>query len=61
MLLSTTRLEELCQSAMQAGALGAKLTGGGGGGCMIALCADLEQAEHVRVALGDQAFVTEAG
>jgi mevalonate kinase len=36
-LVSTSRLEELCRIAEAAGAYGAKLTGGGGGGCMIAL------------------------
>ena len=36
--LSTPELEELIHIARQHGALGAKLTGGGGGGSMIALC-----------------------
>ncbi len=36
---STPRLEEACQRARDAGALGAKLTGAGGGGCIIALAA----------------------
>ncbi|MGB0679086.1 MAG: mevalonate kinase [Polyangiales bacterium] len=35
--VSTPRLDALCQTAMQAGALGSKLTGSGGGGAMIAL------------------------
>jgi hydroxymethylglutaryl-CoA reductase len=38
--LSTPELEELMHVARDAGALGAKLTGGGGGGSMIALCPD---------------------
>ena len=36
--LSTPELEELVYLARNAGALGAKLTGGGGGGSMVALC-----------------------
>lgn len=38
--VSTWELEELVQIARQNGALGAKLTGGGGGGSIIALCED---------------------
>ena len=38
--LSTPELEELVHIARSNGALGAKLTGGGGGGSMIALCPD---------------------
>ncbi|WP_163193053.1 mevalonate kinase [Clostridium thermarum] len=37
-------LDSLIAAAKHAGALGAKLTGGGQGGCMIALAAGLEQA-----------------
>ncbi|MDI3291156.1 mevalonate kinase [Polyangium sp. 15x6] len=37
LFVSTSELEELCALARSAGALGAKLTGGGGGGCVIAL------------------------
>jgi mevalonate kinase len=62
LLLSTARLEEMCQVAEKTGALGAKLTGGGGGGCMIALCENAEQAEPVKAALGAlgrEAFVAE--
>ena len=36
--VSTPELEKLIEIARDAGALGAKLTGGGGGGAMIALC-----------------------
>ena len=35
---STDRLEEFCRVARDAGAIGAKQMGAGGGGCMIALC-----------------------
>ncbi|MDH3642051.1 MAG: hydroxymethylglutaryl-CoA reductase, degradative [Gammaproteobacteria bacterium] len=38
--LSTPELEELIHIARLNGALGAKLTGGGGGGSMVALCPD---------------------
>jgi mevalonate kinase len=64
LLLSTPRLEEMCRAAERAGALGAKLTGGGGGGCMIALCENLPAAEQVHAALGAlgrDAFITEVG
>jgi mevalonate kinase len=36
--LSTDRLESACKIARDSGALGAKLTGKGGGGCVVALC-----------------------
>ena len=36
-LLSTESIEEMCAAARSTGALGAKLTGSGGGGCVIAL------------------------
>lgn len=37
LMVSTESLERACNAARAAGALGAKLTGGGGGGCAIAL------------------------
>lgn len=40
--LSTPEIEHACQLARGAGALGAKLTGSGGGGCVIALAAGLD-------------------
>jgi mevalonate kinase len=64
LLLSTTGLETLVRAAREAGAEGAKVTGAGGGGCMIALCADDERAECVRAALAahaDEVFVTRVG
>jgi mevalonate kinase len=38
--VSTPTLDRLVAEARKAGALGAKLTGAGGGGCIIALCDD---------------------
>ncbi|MFI5306471.1 MAG: mevalonate kinase [Polyangiales bacterium] len=64
LMLSTSRLEEMCEVAENAGALGAKLTGGGGGGCMIALCEHVAQAERVQAALAElsaKSFVAEVG
>jgi mevalonate kinase len=36
--LSTRSIDDACTLALRAGALGAKLTGAGGGGCVLALC-----------------------
>jgi len=47
--VSSWELEELMQIARDNGALGAKLTGGGGGGAMIALCP--ENADKVKIAM----------
>lgn len=62
LLVSTSRLEELCAVAREAGALGAKLTGGGGGGCIIALVASEAASAPVVAALaniGAKAFFVE--
>jgi mevalonate kinase len=64
MLLSTSQLEEMCQAAEKAGALGAKLTGAGGGGCMIAVVEHTRQAAAIVAALealGRRAFLVEVG
>ncbi|HSQ62812.1 MAG TPA: mevalonate kinase [Polyangiaceae bacterium] len=45
--LSTQPIDELCASAREAGALGAKLTGAGGGGCVIALAEGRTGAERI--------------
>lgn len=45
--VSNDALDLLVTSAMDHGALGAKLTGGGRGGCMIALVETFEQAESL--------------
>ncbi|HID38316.1 MAG TPA: hydroxymethylglutaryl-CoA reductase, degradative [Calditrichaeota bacterium] len=58
--VSGREIEELVDIARTNGALGAKLTGGGGGGAIIALCPD--NAEKVATAIksaGYQAFITD--
>jgi len=40
LMLSTEEIETMCRLAREAGALGAKLTGSGGGGCVVALVRD---------------------
>ncbi len=58
--VSNEPLERLVYAAREAGALGAKLTGAGGGGCMIALAAK-EKLEDVAEAIeeaGGEAFIT---
>ncbi len=54
--LSTPELEELVHIARANGALGAKLTGGGGGGSMIALCPDSQ--DQVAAAMEAAGFKT---
>jgi mevalonate kinase len=49
--VSCRELDALCEAARRAGALGAKLSGGGRGGNMIALARDAESAGLVRAAL----------
>ena len=49
--LSLPVLDELTASARRAGALGAKLTGGGLGGCVIALANSAQAADRIRSAL----------
>ncbi len=61
LMLCTTKVDALCQAARKAGALGAKMTGAGGGGCMFALAAKPEQAVQIRDALGEGAFIAEVG
>jgi len=64
LMISTAKLEEMCSAAREAGALGAKLTGAGGGGCMIALVDTVARGEAVCAALSplcQSAFVAEAG
>lgn len=59
--LSTPRLDALCRAARTAGALGAKVTGAGGGGCMFALAEDLDHAIRIADALDAESFIEEVG
>ncbi|MDP7389991.1 MAG: hydroxymethylglutaryl-CoA reductase, partial [Pseudomonadales bacterium] len=54
--LSTPKLEDLIHIARSNGAIGAKLTGGGGGGSMVALCPD--SSERVRNAMQAAGYKT---
>jgi len=56
--VSTNSLEKLVYAAREAGAYGAKLTGAGGGGCMIALSSP-KGIKHIAEAIeksGGKAF-----
>jgi len=57
--VSNKPLDRLVYAARKAGALGAKLTGAGGGGCMIALCLPdkLEEVAEAIERAGGTAFV----
>ncbi|WP_306205416.1 mevalonate kinase [Actinoplanes sp. RD1] len=56
--ISTARIDALVEAALAAGALGAKITGGGLGGCLIALAADAAGAAAVGRALRAAGAVT---
>ncbi len=61
LMLSTDVIETLCAIARENGALGAKLTGKGGGGCVIALAGSDDDARRIQGAWQDagyQAFIT---
>jgi mevalonate kinase len=49
--VSGEALDALCNAAREAGALGAKMSGGGRGGNMIALARDAQHADVIRAAL----------
>jgi hydroxymethylglutaryl-CoA reductase len=60
--VSTWELEELIEVARENGALGAKITGGGGGGAMVALCPDnAQKVADAMKAAGYEAMVAEIG
>jgi mevalonate kinase len=62
--LSTPDIDAMCSIARHAGALGCKLTGAGGGGCVVALVEDRASAERVLRAWHDgskKGFVAELG
>jgi mevalonate kinase len=54
--LSTPAIDALCASAREAGALGAKLTGAGGGGCVVALAESRAAARRVLSAWNARSF-----
>ena len=49
-MLSTEEIENACRTARETGALGAKLTGAGGGGCVVALAESPESQEAILAA-----------
>lgn len=55
--VSNDRLDHLVDTALRAGALGAKLTGGGRGGCMIGLAESEQQAKIISNKLMEQGAV----
>ncbi len=60
--VSSWELEELIEIARKHGAIGAKLTGSGGGGSMIALCPEhAQRVADAMVQAGYRAFVTTLG
>jgi hydroxymethylglutaryl-CoA reductase len=60
--VSTPELEKLCDIARENGALGAKLTGGGGGGSIVAICdGDTEAVVSAIRAAGFQAMPVRIG
>jgi mevalonate kinase len=64
LFLSTPEIEELCAAARAAGAHGAKLTGAGGGGCVVALVEDAARGEAVLAAwkrAGFEGFASTVG
>lgn len=56
--VSTPALDAACHAARVAGAVGAKLTGAGGGGCMIALCNSQSEQSTVQQALDAHCLAT---
>ncbi len=54
--LSTPSIDVMCGSARETGALGAKLTGAGGGGCVVALAESRAMAEQILAAWRTRSF-----
>jgi len=54
--VSCEELDYLVSLAVKQGAFGAKLTGGGGGGCMVALTPGREMQEKVAITIENQGF-----
>lgn len=56
LFVSTPEIEQMCGTARSAGAVGAKLTGAGGGGCVVALVDSAERGEGVLAAWKAEGF-----
>ncbi len=59
--ISPSRLDKLISASLEEGALGAKVSGSGGGGCMVALCDNEEKRRAVSKAIdrvGGRAYPT---
>jgi galactokinase len=59
--ISPSNLDELVNAALDAGALGAKVSGSGGGGCIVALCESetlRKQVAHAIEKAGGKAYTT---
>lgn len=56
LFVSTPEIEQMCSSARAAGAFGAKLTGAGGGGCVVALVDTPEIGSKVLAAWKSEGF-----
>jgi mevalonate kinase len=56
LFVSTPEIERMCATAREAGALGAKLTGAGGGGCVMALVPSAEVGARVLEAWKKEGF-----
>ncbi|MEM2689915.1 MAG: galactokinase family protein [Nitrososphaerota archaeon] len=54
--VSTPRLEDLREALLEAGALGAKISGAGMGGAMIALARSMEAGEEIRRACAERGY-----
>jgi mevalonate kinase len=54
--VSCKELDHLVELALEKGAYGAKLTGGGGGGCMVALTPGKELQENIAKAMEKEGF-----
>ncbi|HEX6244866.1 MAG TPA: mevalonate kinase [Polyangiales bacterium] len=56
LMLVSSQVQDMVGAARQAGALGAKMTGAGGGGCMIALVNERERADVLAALAAYQPF-----
>jgi len=58
--ISPSNLDKLINAAVEAGALGAKLSGSGGGGCMVAVCLkeDEERVANAIERAGGKVYIT---